>query len=220
MVKIPFISKLFFYRNYSTKGLSKWWDNREMDWEKDYFATWKYPHRAVLTMMLKPLMPASVWEVGVGGGANLMRIIQEIYGGRPVAAVLGGSDISKSAIDFCTKKFQGGVFHHESGDDMMMSDKSVDIIVTDMTLIYVGPFKIKDYLKEFKRVARKYVILLEFNSPSFKKRWLYRIRHGQHAHDYRKLLEDLGYYNIIVQRVPPQFGVQGDLIHVITAQIP
>lgn len=210
------LKKLPFYRRYSTKSLSEGWRNRKLDWKQAYGSTWNHPHRQLIVWMLKTIPFQSLWEVGVGAGANLVAILKEMKG-----VQLGGSDVNPDAIKACHETFGGGLFHVEQGDNLLMSDKSVDVVLSDMCLIYVGPLKIKDYLREFKRVARTAVVLVEFHSPSFWDRLKVRLN-GHHAHDYRKVLDELGYYDIMVQRIPSKFwpdaGTDTGLRHIITAK--
>ena len=116
-----------------TKTHRKYWENRKLDWGKDYLSTWTHPHRKLISWMLEGMDFVSLWEVGVGGGANLRRIIEDLPGKQ-----LGGSDVSESAIEFCRKTFTNGLFHVEPGNDLLMSDKSLDVLLTDMALIYAA----------------------------------------------------------------------------------
>lgn len=183
----------------STKHQTKYWKERKLDWKEAYQSTVNHPHRHLLVQILKQIPFLSLWEVGVGGGANLIRIVMEMPGKQ-----LGGSDVSEDAIALCQETFKGGIFRVESGDDMLMSDKSTDVILTDMALIYVGPMKIDKYLKEFKRIARSYVVFCEFHSDSWWERLKTRL-HGYHAYDYRKRLEKLGFYNVTIYKIPPEY---------------
>ena len=187
----------------STKKHTKYWSDRVMNWEKDYFDTWTHPHRALIVHMIKGMPVGNLWEVGCGGGANIMRIMHDLPGFQE-AHRIGGSDVNADAIEFCIKKFGGGLWHVESGENLMMSDKSIDLLLTDMALIYVDPFKIDKYLKEFKRVSKGYVLFCEFHSNSWWKRLKARLG-GYHVYDYRKRLEKLGYYDIMVQHIPEPY---------------
>jgi ubiquinone/menaquinone biosynthesis C-methylase UbiE len=201
----------------STSKHTKYWQQRKIDWQQSYQSTWDHPHRSLIVWMLKNVPFVSLWEVGVGGGANLVKLAKELKGKQ-----LGGSDVSSDAIDLCRKTFNGGLFHVEKGNDMMMSDKSVDVILSDMTLIYVDPLQIESYLKEFKRVSRNLIVLCEFHSPSWWERFKARLG-GYHVYDYRKRLEKLGYYDIMVQHIPEQYWPGTDnntqFRHIITAKI-
>ena len=127
----------------TTSKHTKYWKDRKIDWEKDYMATWTHPHRGLITHLLKSISWYSLWEIGMGGGANLRRIIEEIPGKQ-----LGGSDINEDAVEYVKQVFKGGIFHVESGEDILMSDQSIDVLLSDMVLIYVGPRKIKKYLRD------------------------------------------------------------------------
>ena len=202
----------------STNKHTKYWTERKIDWQQSYLSTWNHPHRGILTFMLRSIPFHSLWEVGVGGGANLARIIKDIPGKQ-----LGGSDVNADAIELCRKSFPNGLFHVEAGNDLMMSDKSVDVVLSDMTLIYVDPLNIDAYLKEFKRVGRMYLVMCEFHSTSFWKRL--KARFGRyHVHNYRERLEKLGYYDVMIQHLPEQYWPGADsnseFRTVITARIP
>ena len=191
-------------RPYSTKTHTKIWQTRKIDWNKEYMSTIDHPHRGLITWALKDSPFQSLWEVGVGPGANIARIVKDITIPTKRTIMLGGSDVNADAIELAKNSFKGGLFYVERGDEMIMSDKSVDIILTDMTLIYVGPWKIRKYLKEFKRIARLQIIFVEFDSNKFWVRLKERVT-GYHAHNYRKLLEKEGYSFIQVQKIPEKY---------------
>lgn len=202
----------------TTEQHSEYWKRRKIDWIKSYTDTWNHPHRNLIVWMLKSIPFYSLWEVGCGGGANLVKLVKELPNRQ-----YGGSDVSADAIKACQTVMRGGMFHVESGDNLLMSDKSVDVILSDMCLIYVDPFKIRRYLKEFKRVGRNYVVLCEFHSDSWWKRLKARFG-GYHVYNYRKLLEGMGYYDIMVQHIPedlwPGTDNNTEFRSIITARIP
>jgi ubiquinone/menaquinone biosynthesis C-methylase UbiE len=182
----------------TTKHQTKYWKERKIDWKQAYQSTVDHPHRKLISAMLRSIPFVSLWEVGVGGGANLIRVIKDMPNKQ-----LGGSDVSEEAVALCKETFKNGLFHVESGDNLMMSDKSVDVILSDMCLIYVDPLKIDDYLREFKRVTRNYVVICEFHSKSWWKRQWARLQ-GYHVYDYQRRMEKLGYFNIQVQHIPEE----------------
>lgn len=188
----------------STHKHTKYWAERKIDWREAYQSTWNHPHRSLLVWMIKTIPFISLWEVGCGGGANLIKFTKELPGKQ-----LGGSDVSEDAIQLCRETFKGGLFHVEAGNDMMMSDKSVDIVLSDMCLIYVDPTQITSYLKEFKRVGRNYVVLCEFHSTSWWKRLKARFG-GYHVYNYQKRLEALGFYDIQCQHIPEAYWPGAD----------
>lgn len=201
----------------STNKHTKYWHDRKIDWDRSYLATWNHPHRDIIVALLKNAGIKSLFEVGCGPGANLVRIVKEIPG-----LQLGGCDVNEDAIKLARETFKGGRFYVDKGNDTMLSDKAVDVVLSDMALIYVGPLQIRSYLREMKRIGRMYVLLCEFHSPSFWKRLTARFG-GYHVYDYQKLLESEGFYNVHVQHIPPQLWPGTDknteFRSVITAKI-
>jgi ubiquinone/menaquinone biosynthesis C-methylase UbiE len=201
-----------------TNKHTKYWKERKIDWQTSYSDTWNHPHRSLITFILKSIPFVSLWEVGCGSGPNLIRITRELPNKQ-----LGGSDVNEDAINLARETFKGGLFHVEPGNDLMMSDKSCDVMLTDMALIYVDPLQINSYLRELKRVGREYVVLCEFHSTSWWKRQVARWG-GYHVYDYRKRLEKLGFFDIMVQHIPEQYWPGTDnnteFRTIITARIP
>lgn len=202
----------------STKKHADYWRNRKIDWKEAYQSTVDHPHRSLIVWMIKNIPFVSLWEVGCGGGANLIKIVKELPGKQ-----VGGSDVNEDAIKLCRETFQNGLFHVEEGNNLMMSDKSVDLILSDMCLIYVDPLHIDSYLKEFKRVGRSYIVLCEFHSKSWWKRQKARWG-GYHIYDYQKRLEKLGFYDIMCQHIPekmwPGTDNNTEFRTIISAKIP
>lgn len=191
--------KLPFWRRYTTSQFKNWWVNRKIDWDKDYLSTWDHPHRSFIIAYLRSFEWTSLMEIGVGAGANLMKIIKTIKGKQ-----LGGIDINPEAIAAANRAFNGGKFIVNSADDIMMSDKSTDVVLSDMCLIYVGPLKIDGYIREIKRITRGRVVLCEFHSTSLWKRLKLRLSSGYNAYDYKKLLAKHGFYDIQAYKIPAE----------------
>lgn len=183
----------------TTDKWKKWWAHRDIDWKKHYLVSFNHPHRRVISAALRLFPWISLFEIGVGGGANLVRIIKDFPGMQ-----IGGADINKDAIRLCEETFKGGYFKVGSGDDLMISDKAVDVILTDMTLIYVSPLKINKYLNEIKRLARSYVVLCEFHSTSWWNRLALYLNEGYYAHNYKKKLQKLGFCDILEYKLKPE----------------
>lgn len=184
----------------STKQHTKYWSERKINWHEHYSATWNHPHREIIIQLLKTFNWFSLWEVGCASGPNLIRIIKEFPGRQ-----LGGSDLSADAIELARTTFNGGKFHVESAEDLLLSDKAVDVLLADATLIYIGPRKIKKVLNEFTRITRNRIILCEFHSTSFWRRWLLRLRTGYNAYNYQQLLEEAGAYDIQMVKIPKEY---------------
>ena len=187
---------IFFDRPYTTKQNAEYWKKRDKGWE-EYLGTWQHPHRYFLSHILKQLRWVSLLEVGCGSGPNLRNLV-EVVGGKQ----LGGIDINPHAIEIAQKTFKGGFFKVNSGDDIMMTDKSTDVTLTDAFLIYIAPLKIKKYLREIQRITRNNVVFCEFHSDSWWERLKLRVFSGRHAYNYKKLLPKLGFYDIQLIKVP------------------
>ena len=128
-----------------------------------------------------------------------------------------------AAIEEAKKYLNGAYLKVNSGDDVMMSDDSTDVVLSDMCLIYVGPRKIKDYLNEMKRIGRHHVLLCEFHSDSWWNRMALRFNSGYYAYNYDKLLSKLGFYDIIKFKLREEDWPGGDpqktFGYIITAKI-
>lgn len=182
----------------TTKSQSAWWKQRKIDWHKSY-QNWEHPHRFLISQVLKSLSWLSLIEVGCGGGANLMNILKALPGKQ-----VGGVDINSDAIDLCNKTFRDGVFKVNSADNVMLSDKATDIVLSDAVLIYVSPKDIKRYIKEIKRIGRRYLVLCEFHSTSWWNRLALKINSGYNAYDWKKLLESEGFYDVALYKIPKE----------------
>ena len=212
------IKRLPFYRNFTTGQHKQWWAKRQIDWKTSYLDTWNHPHRFYITAVLKKLSWMSLMEIGCGPGANLMNIVQNIPGKQ-----VGGVDVNPEAIELANKTFTHGLFKVNSADDVMMSDKATDVTLSDMTLIYVDPLHIGRYIKEVKRITRKYIVLCEFNSKSRWKRIKLRLTSGYNAYDWKKELTKYGFYDINIYPLPKDAWPDAqhqDLRAIITAKVP
>ena len=185
----------------TTKEHSAYWRNRKIDWNKDYLQTWNHPHRFLISGILRTIPWISLFEIGCGAGANLVNIIK-CFQGKTIQ--LGGSDINADAIEVAQQVLKGAVLKVGSGDDVIMSDDSTDIVLTDRMLIYVGPRKIDVYIREIKRIAREYAVLCEFHEKNLWKRLKLRFNTGYYSYDYIKLLRKHGFYDMITYRLPPE----------------
>jgi ubiquinone/menaquinone biosynthesis C-methylase UbiE len=201
-----------------TKDHQTYWKERKIDW-KAHYQNWDHPHRFLISHILKTFGWYSLIEVGCAAGANLINIVKSIP-----SRQVGGVDISADAIAQATETFKGGVFKVGSGDNIMMSDKSTDVVLTDMTLIYVSKKDIGRYLKEIKRIARSHVVLCEFDSKSWWMRLKLKLSTGYNAHDYKKILGDLGFYDINKYKIPPEMWEGGEpqktYGYIVVARVP
>ena len=156
-----------FFR--TTKHHKRYWADRKIDWEKEYTATWNHPHRLLICEVLKQFEWKSLIEIGCGSGANLIKIVKTFAG-----IQVGGIDINADAIEIAKKTFTPALLKVGTGDNIMFSDSSADVVLTDRMLIYVSPRSIHKYIKEIKRIGRNRIVLCEFYEPRWYKRLLLR----------------------------------------------
>jgi ubiquinone/menaquinone biosynthesis C-methylase UbiE len=192
----------------TTEQHKDYWKNRKIDWNASYLSTWDHPHRNLIIEVLRTFPWRSLWEIGCGPGANLVKIAKEIPGRE-----LGGNDINPEAIALAQVTFKNAMFEVSSCEDVLLSDKACDVTLSDMTLIYVGPTRIKKVLKEIKRFTRNRIVLVEFDSKKWWRRLWLLWKSGYHAHNYKKLLEDCGYYDYMSLRIPSKFYPGASKIH-------
>jgi SAM-dependent methyltransferase len=152
-----------------------------------------HPHRAVLLEVIRRYAPfESVLEVGCHTGANLV-----LLAGAFPRADLYGVDVNPRAIALGRLALErAGVTRARLGvaraDDLRhLTDRSVDLTITDATLMYVGPDKIRRAAAELVRVTRRAVICNEWHvaqgAADEVSRW-----HDMHwLHDYRQLFGSL-----------------------------
>jgi len=204
----------------TSKQWEKWWSKRQIDWFESYFNI-EHPHRKLIMEKIKQAGPIeSVFEIGCAAGANLA------LAHRLFQVKVGGVDINKDAIDTVQKMFpyHRDRFEVRSGEDLFLSDRSISIMLTDMTLIYLGPFKIGKILEEIKRVTRERIILVEFHHESVIARMALRLATGYYAYNYRNLLERYGFYDIEIQKLTEQHWPGGEpqrkFGYIITARTP
>ena len=214
------LKKLFFWRNYTSNQWTNWWKRREINFDAE-FETWRHPHRALICHFLSLLKWENLMEIGFGGGANL-RAIASVFKGRRLV----GTEINKKAIESIKSpnKFKGLEVRECPATDLFMSDKGVQVALTDMVLIYVGPLSIIKALKEIKRTTTNYILLCEFHHKSWLKRWWLRVRTGYHAYDYKSLLERLGFYDVVIYKINkeqwPDAKHNAEFRHIVMAKVP
>lgn len=189
----------------TTKKWVDWWTDRKINWGEHYMNP-KHPHRLLIAEVLRHIPWTSLIEVGCGAGANLVAILKAMPNKQ-----VGGVDVNKDAIEFAQKSFQNGLFKVNSADDVMLSDKSTDVILSDMTMIYITPDKIAKHLREFKRLSRTYLVLCEFHSTDWKKRLALKWKEGYNMYDWRKLLEKHDFYDIALYKIPKEMWPESDL---------
>jgi ubiquinone/menaquinone biosynthesis C-methylase UbiE len=173
------------------KSPTKYWQRRKINWNQSYW-TPGHPHRLLILKEMLRFPFKSVYEVGCAAGANLANIHSVFKG-----AEVGGTDVNEDAIEQARKNLPYAKdLEVGTAEDIFFSDKSIDVVITDATLLYVSPLKIKKVVKEMARVTRNGIVLCE----PYKEHWWQRFnlwcKEGLYVHNYPKLLSDAGFYDI------------------------
>ncbi len=189
---------------YETETHKQYWKNRQIDWRQHYMNP-EHPHRRMLLWSLGSFPWFSLMEVGCGAGANLVNIVQN-FPNRQV----GGIDINADAIKVVGELLTGAYLKVGSVEDIMMSDKATDVVLSDMCLIYIDPHKIDGVIKEIQRIARTHVVFCEFHHESWFKRLAFRWKTGYNAYNYTNLLTKHGFYDVRLFKIPPDMWPGGE----------
>lgn len=184
---------------FGTKTDELYWKFRHIfdsSWAESYISddSVRHPHRKVLIDVISKYAPfRSILEIGCASGPNLYLIAGEF----PEAKIYG-IDISWKAVKtgsgFFKSKGIKSVFLKQGGIEKLkeFEDKSIDIIFSDATLIYLGPSEISFAIKEMARIGKKAIILCEQNSNTGKSfyndRWI---------HDYEALFKEMSLFKSI-----------------------
>jgi len=145
--------------NYNEKYGGKYWEDRNNEWVKSCWDDQDHSHRIQLINILKKLDFNSLLEVGCGPAPNLALIKKEFP-----KIKLAGTDINSKAIDFSKKKLPSIYFKKEEVESISYNDKEFDLILSDGLLIYINKDNIVKVKNELLRVAKKYIVLVEYQN--------------------------------------------------------
>ncbi len=217
------LKRFWFWRNYTTKQHADWWKNRKIDWKTQYLDTYNHPHRKAILYFLNQIKWNNLIEVGCGSGPNLVNIVNTFPG-----KYLAGVDVNKDALDLAKQVFirtnPSLHFSQSPVDDILISDKNTEVLLSDMVYIYVGPRKIKKCIQEMKRLTRDYVLLCEFSHTNwFKRMWLF-FTMGYHSYNWKSILKKNDFYDILEYRITkddwPDSPLHQEFATIILAKVP
>ncbi len=133
-------------------------------------ANLRHPHRAWLVARLIDAeangagLTPHFFEVGCGWGPNLWTLAERIPGARltgvdisPASIALGRESARRFGISNVT------LFEGEASHLAKFQSRSVDVVFTDATLLYLGPDRIERCLRELVRISCGRVVLLEMH---------------------------------------------------------
>lgn len=159
------------------------WRIGEKDWIEGFWKSIEHPHRKLIIEALRRYYPfKSLLEVGCSCGPNLA-LIQKKY----PKVELAGVDINLPSLYEGIKRLKKVLFISGRANRLPFENKKFDILLTDAVLIYIGPNKIRQTIKEFLRVTKKAMIFCEWQKFGNK---LGEIEFWHWARDYSKLLTD------------------------------
>jgi len=172
-------------RIFGTKLIEKEWINHLPGNFDQIF----HPHRKFLIERISLFNPQSVLEIGCGWGPNLFLLAEKF----PQIKITG-IDINPGSIKlgkeiFKNKEIKNIELKHCKMDALVQFlDKSFDIVLTDASLMCIGPDRIREIIKEIFRVAKKAIILVEWH---IKNKEEYDAHVGVWRRDYISLLEEI-----------------------------
>jgi len=188
------------------------WMEMEENWEErneDDFNI-DIPHRKLLLDKIKELKPESILEVGCGAGSNLALIQKEFPNVK-----IAGLDINRFAIANAVKHLGNIQLVVGDAGNLPFEDKSFDMVITDVTLIYIPPEKIEKVKSELLRVAKRSILMVEFHREDFDK--LGRIAFRHWTRDYKKLFEG---YKVETYKITDTDSFKWDTIgYIITVYV-
>jgi len=174
-----------------TRLYEKKWEARAKS--KDaVMADIEHPHRLWLFEQINSFCPfSSILEIGCGYGPNVEILAKrfpaiEVIGIdiNPIAVREGNARLSQLGVE------RGHIILGKADDLSQFSDRSIDLVFTDATLLYIGPDKIRQVITEMRRVSRKTLLLVEFHYSGHSRNSIglgFHTRDGW-VRDYRKIL--------------------------------
>ena len=146
------------------------WGKGSNDWIESYRNSADHPHRQILIETVSKYNPLNILEIGCNCGPNLY-----LLGKKFPDAEIRGVDINPMAVqkgnEWLAQEGISNVKLLEGKADELrqFQDKSFDIVFTDAVLIYIGPDKIKEVIKDMVRITHRALILIEWHSEDQRK---------------------------------------------------
>ena len=171
-------------------------DDTRKDWADDapwiegYYNSRTHPHRQLIIDAIKRIDAVQVYpvnsvlEIGCSCAPNLIRIHQEFP-----SIHLAGIDVNEDAVRCGHDRIIAADVRIGNAKNIPHPDQSFDIVLSDATFLYISPQEIDSVMNEIRRIARKGVILVEWDSKSPEG----TIKNFHWARDYKKLLEQKGF---------------------------
>ena len=117
------------------------------------------PMMQIVANELKEIEFDSVLEIGCGCGENLAAI-ERTFKDKKIMGV----DVNLERLDIARKNTNVELYWADI-NDLEIADKSFDVVFTNALFCMLRPEEIEHGIKEMVRIAKKYLILIELNSP-------------------------------------------------------
>lgn len=143
---------------------NKDWDAKGRNWIENYWLSVDHPHRKHLIDAIERFKPISAFEIGCNCGVNLYMISK-----KHPDWDLSGTDINVNAIQKGVNYMRMydiknvSLYPNKADEVFRIEDKSVDVVFTDAVLIYIAPDKIDEVITEMLRIAKKGIVLVEWD---------------------------------------------------------
>lgn len=176
----------FYWLNRKDDDERKDWRNNGGSWIEEYVKSAEHPHRDLIIDALKGLAPfAGIMEAGCNAGPNLLRLSEEFP-----ETQLAGFDINQHAVEKATEVLPRALIRWGELNHIPFDDQSFDVVICDAVLMYADPTSVREAMSEFKRVARKAVIIVDWYDESIEG----VVKDNLHwARDYAALLAEYGF---------------------------
>ena len=168
------------------------WRRQRAPTAEELQAVIEHPHRDFLVNQILKWAPfETVLEVGCNAGQNLYLLAQKEHG-----ASFHGIDINPQFVQAGQEWLKGkgteNVFLKvgKADDLSSLGDRSYDVCFSDGTLMYLGPDKISQSLRQMARITRKVIFLNEWSRNAVdpgERSWWYDFHW---VHDYGALFRE------------------------------
>jgi len=165
-----------------------------------------HPHRDFLVERISSYPWETLLEIGCNKGVNLYLLGRKFPERKLYGVDINSYSIEKGRNWFKKEQLLNVNLGIAKADNLScFADKTIDLSLTNSTLIYVAPSRIKRVLREIIRITRKWVILFEWYpwdiEEGLRDAWYFD---GVWIYDYKKILNDcLGVKEVVVNRLPP-----------------
>ena len=216
-----------YARRAGTALFERHWSRRGAAEIRTDFSNLHHHHRQWLLERFDPLHPfTSALEVGCGYGANVQLLASRFCDAEVVGIDINPTSVLEGNALLAELGIQHARLLEGKADDLsQFADQQFDVVLTDATLLYIGPDKIEAVIREMRRVSRRALLFVELHRPESRRdrKGLGVFTPDGWVRDYRRLLERFFPDNSITLTKIPQDvwpeGRWGELGHLISVTL-